>query len=264
MISRILRAYQFEMYKALHFRYTLLGPALVLLVVLCAPLLYPIGRDGVSDYGFIAYTTPVALNFLGFMLLLIYSAGLISTEIGSGTIRQVLIRPLRRHEFVFAKLMTGMSYALLLTLLVSGATWLLAVLLGELTGVHYGGELIFTQQEMSKAYFLGGLLSLPPQWAGVAFALLLSSLTRSPLAAATGTVGLWIVLDLVKYPLGIEQFVFSTYLEKPWSIYISRCDGIDSYWFPMTWYCLGVPGITFLVFTLLTLLVMRRRNFSGC
>ncbi|MBI2435609.1 MAG: ABC transporter permease subunit [Candidatus Hydrogenedentes bacterium] len=263
MTRRIVQAYLFEMYKVIHYKYSAMGPVLVLIAVVCAPLLYPISKDEVSDYGFIAYITPVALNFLGFLLLLIYSAGLVSTELASGTIRQVLIRPVRRHEFVLAKLLNGMTYALLLTLIVGASSWLLAWLLGELMGVTYGGELLFTREEMSNAYLLGLLLSLAPQWAGVALALMFSSFFRSPMTAASGAVGGWILIDLVKYPLGIERFVFSTYLEKPWAVFSSRSEAIALDWFPGVWYVLGTSFAVMAVCTALAIVALQRRNLSA-
>jgi len=263
MMQRIWTCYLFEMYKTIQYQHAAMGPVLVLVTVLCAPMLYPIAQDGSADYGFIAYITPLALNFLGFLLLLIYSAGLVAGEIGSGTLRQVLIRPVRRQEILFAKFLNGVSYAVLLTVIVGASSWSMAALLGDLNGVSYGGELIYSKEEMSRAYLAGALLSLAPQIAGVAYALLISTLTRSALAAATSAVGLWIVLDLVKYPLGIEKFLFTTYLEQPWVVFSARSDAMDAAWFPMLWQSLVVS----LVFTVAALsaagLVLNRRNFSG-
>lgn len=263
MTTRVFRAYLFEMYKAIHYPYTLFGPALVLLVVLSAPLLHPMSKDGVSDYGFIAYVTPVALNFLGFLLLLIYCAGLVSSELGSGTIRQVLVRPVRRHEFLIAKLLSGMTYAVLLTGVAAVSSWTVAWILGDLVGVNFGGELLYTREQMSNAYLMGTALSLLPQWAGVSYAILLSTLTRSPVAAASTAAGLWIAVDLVKYPLGIEPFLFSTYLEKPWTVFASRCNAIDTPWFPMVWYCAGSSLAVFVVCAAAAMLVLHRRNLSA-
>lgn len=260
---RIGRAYLFEMYKAIHFPYTLLGPVLVLLVVLCAPLLYPVARDGVSDYGFIAYVTPLALNFLGFLMLLIYCAGLVSTESGNGTVRQALLRPLHRYEYVLAKLLNGMTYALILTLVVSVSSWMMVFVLGDLVGVNYGGELLYSKEEMSLAYMGGMLLSLAPQWAGVSFALLLSTLTRSPLVAASAATGIWIVLDLVKHPLHIAPYLFTTYLEQPWSVFIGQCDGLPVNWFPMVWYCLASSMAVFFGCAGGAVWVVQRRNYSA-
>ena len=122
MIWRILNAYRTELAKAFHRKFTFVGPLLILLVVATTLRIHPVVRDGAGDYGFIAYVTPMALNLLGFLFLLVYCAGLVSSELGSGTICLVLVRPLRRCEFVIAKLLMGMTYAVMLAATVAASS----------------------------------------------------------------------------------------------------------------------------------------------
>jgi len=77
------------------------------------------------------------------------------------------------------------------------------------------------------------------------------------------TVGLWVLIDLVKYPLGIAPFVFTSYLERPWQVFSDRCEAVDAWWFPMLYQCLACSGVTFFACTALAILVIRRRNFSA-
>src|SRR5690606_15584471 len=107
VMRRIVNAYQVELLKALHLKSTYLGLGLVAAAVLSAPLLHPLTRDGRSDYAFIAFVTPATINLLGLVLLLAWCAGLVCTEVSSGTVRLVLVRPLRRWEFLAAKLLLG-------------------------------------------------------------------------------------------------------------------------------------------------------------
>jgi ABC-type transport system involved in multi-copper enzyme maturation permease subunit len=263
MIGRIWNAYTVEMFKALRLKQTYLGPALVLAVVLCAPLLHPLHRDGVSDYGFVAYVTPLVLGFLGFLMLLTYCSSLVSSELSSGSIRAALVRPLKRHEYLLAKLLLGMTYAVLLTAITAAGSWAVAYALGELAGITFGGELIYTSEQMRTAYALGILLSLLPQFAGVAFALMVSVSTRSPAAAVGSTLGLWILLDLLKNPLHLEKLVFTSYLESPFQVFVNRCDAIETAWFPMTWYCLGASLSAWALFTAMAMLLLHRRNLTA-
>ena len=262
MIRRIWIAYTVEFPKALQRSQTFLGPALVMAAVMGAAFVCGVSTDGVSDYGYIAYVTPLALNFLGFILLLIFCAGLLSQEMQSGSIRQVLVRPLYRHEYVLAKMLLGMTYAATLTILVALGSWCIASALGELTGVTYGGELIYTKEEMRTAYVLGALLGLAPQAAAVAYAVMFSALTRSTVGAVSGAVGLWLLIDLVKHPLQIERFVFFSYIESPWQVFAGRCDAIDVSWFPMVWYCLGTSAASAVVCAGVAMLVMHLRSLS--
>ncbi len=263
MIRRIWTAYTVELIKARRLWFTYIGPVLVVLAVLGAPLLRPIERDGVSDYGFIAYATPVALNLLGLVLLLTYCAGLISSELSGGSIRMVLVRPLRRCEFLAAKLLLGMTYAVVLTVLVGMTSWLLAFTFGELAGVSYGGEVIYTAGQMRNAYLLGMLLSLVPQFAAVAYALMLSTFTRNTGAAIGAAIGLWIVLDTLKHPLRISPYLFSTYLEVPWKVFSNYGEMLDASWLPAVKYGLATSVASFVLFAFIAGCTLSRRNLHA-
>lgn len=263
-LQRIRVAYGVELIKAIRLRQTYVGPALLFLMVILSPLAHPLRQDTMGDYAFIAYVTPLALNFLGYVLLLTYVGGLIATEMDRGTLRMVLLRPIHRCEIYLAKLLLGCSYSLLLTLVVGLSSWGMVMTFGDLYGVQVGGVLRYTSDEMLWAYLGGALLVLLPQWAGVSLGLLFSSLTRSTGTAVSLSVGTWIALDLIKYPLGIDHLVFSTYLESPWHVFISQCDGLDGRWFPMAGYAVVTSAVVALGTTALGLFLFSRRNLGSC
>ena len=263
MIRRIWTAYTVEVVKALRLRATYVGPVLVVLAVIGTLALRPVERDGASDYGFVASATPLALDLVGLLLLLVYCAGLVSTELNSGVIRMVLVRPLRRTEFVAAKLLLGMTYAVALTVLVGLTSWSLAFALGELAGVNYGGEVIYTAGQMRNAYLLGMLLGLAPQFAAVAYAVMISTFTRNTGAAIGIAIGLWITLDTLKHPLHIAPYLFSTYLETPWHVFAARCEVLDAAWFPEATYCLITSAAALVLFTSIAGYALSRRNLHA-
>ncbi len=262
MGKRIWTAYQVEMGRLMRQKTFYIGPMLVLALILFAPVLHSLHRDGVSDYGFIAYVTPMILDALGFLLFLLFSASLISSDVHSGGIRQFFLRQLYRYEYVLAKLLVGMTYATLLVLLVGIGAWGLALGFGELRGVSYGGELLYSPEQMLSSYGMGMLLSLAPLWAGVAYGILFSVFFRTQLASVTGALGGWILLDFIKYPLQISSYIFTTYMTQPWQVFVDRCDGIDGEWFPMVWRCLSVSAITWGLCTVLAAWVLRRKDLG--
>lgn len=264
MARRIWLLYTIEIMKALRRRQTYVGPVLVLLVVLTSPLVHPVAKDGVDDYGFIAYVTPLTLNFLGYIMLLSFASTLVASEMAQGSLRGTLLRPVRREEFLAGKLLAGFSYAVVLTALVGVSSWTVAWLGGDLLGVHVGGELLYTGQRMLWAYIYGALLSLLPQFAGVSLALLFSTSTRSAGAAISLSLGTWILADLLKYPLGLEAVLFTTYLEAPWQIFASHCDALDYPWFPMVWQCTLSSLVVIVGAFALARLVFNRRNLGSC
>ncbi|HIJ66425.1 MAG TPA: ABC transporter permease subunit [Candidatus Hydrogenedentes bacterium] len=264
-LRRIWNAYTIEAFKAAKLKFTYLGPALVVATVCSATLLHKVTRDDISDYPFIAKTTPLAINLVGAFMLILFCSGLMSKELSSGTIRLVLVRPLRRWEFLAAKLLLGMSYAVLLSALGAATSWGIAGLFGDLEGVTFGGELIYTGAAMARAYLFGLVLGFFPLFAAVAYAVFISGCTRSTGAAVGSAVGIWIVADTVKSFVGLENFVFSTYLETPWQRFADLCDGIDvaSWADKTTLLCVATSVVSFAIFTGVAGVILARRDLHA-
>ncbi len=264
MLGRVWLLYRIEIIKALRRRQAYAGPLLLVFVVVVSTFVHPVEQDGIADYGFIAYVTPLSLGFLGYIMLLVFSASLVASELDQGAIRGTLVRPVTREDFLAAKVLTGFSYAALLTTVVAISSWAVTWLRGDLLGVQLGGELVYTSEQMLAAYAGGALLALLPKCAGVSLAILFSTASRSATTAISLSLGTWIVLDLVKYPLNAAPFVFTTYLEAPWQVFSQRCDALDYAWFPMAWQCalasLAVIGASLA----LALTIFRRRNLGSC
>ncbi len=261
-LRRIRAAYGFETAKAIRRKGAFVGPVLVVIAVVGMLLNHPVHQDGHSDYEFIAKAGPMVLGLLGWLFLVAYCAALVSSEVAGGTVRLVLVRPLLRHEFILAKLLHGMTYALILTLLAAATSWLVAASAGELTGVEFGGKMLYTSRQMAVAYVIAGTLALAPLFAAAAYGVMISVLSRNTGTAVASALGVWILVDLVKYPLGIAPFVFSTYVEAPWQVFANRCDGFADPWLPMAAWCLGTSAVSAAVFFAVSVLVFARRNLQ--
>jgi len=261
MIRRVVTAYLVEIQKALHAKSTYVGPLLIILVMALMPMVDRVERDQVSDYGFAARSTGVALNLLGLLLVLTYCASLVSSEIESGTIRLALVRPLRRYEFLAAKLLLGATYALALVVLVALLAWGGLLLFGDTQGVTYGGEVVFTNHTMIRSYLLALVLTMAPLCAAVAFAVAMSTVAKSTGAAIGATVAIWFAGDILKYPLHIAPFLFSTYIESPLELFANQADAFDPQWFPMALYCIATSLAWGAAAVALAVLVLRRRSF---
>ncbi|MCP4640719.1 MAG: ABC transporter permease subunit [bacterium] len=262
-IRRVWNAYTIEWTKAYRSKTTFVGPLLVTAAVIAITLVHPVRHDDASDYAFLARATSLVLDLLAWLLTLIYCAGLISSELDKGTIRLLLVRPLLRREFLAAKILHGITYAFVLMALVSGSSWCVVLAFGDLNGVGFGGEVVFTSAQMASSYGLAALIALAPMTATVAYAVMISSLTRSAAGAIGAAVGLWVLVDLVKYPLRIAPFVFTSYTGAPWQVFANQCDGFETSWLPMGWYALGSSAVAAVLFTTVALIVLNRRNLQA-
>lgn len=263
MIGRIFSAYVAELTKYSRLFFPYLGPAFVLMAILATLLIHPVQGDGASDLDFIGVAVPAALNIVGFLLLLIYTAGLVAGETESGTIRTVLVRPLRRWEFLTAKLLNAMTYAVLLNLTGVIGAWIVVAIQGEASGIDFGGELIYTTQEMNVALALAALLNLAPHLTAAAYALMISTLVRRSATAIAAAVGGWLLVDYMKHALRFDEFIFSTYLDHGWIVYSDRCKGLATPFAPEVYYGLAVSAAWFVLFTGVAFAVFRRRNFGS-
>jgi len=260
MIKRIGRAYLVEVAKALRRRFSALGLVIVLAVVVCLPLAKPISHGNPSAYAFVAYATPMALNLVGLLLLVLFASSLVASELG-GSMWLALVRPIRRSDLLLAKMAVGMTYAFLMTACAATASWALAYALGDLNGVTYGGETLFTHANMTVCYLYGFLLVLLPEFAAIAYATFISACVRSSVSAMGLSVGLWLLFDAVKHPLRIAPYLFTSYLETPWEVFTRHCDGISASWWPVSAYAIAVCSAWIVVLGVLSVVIMARRDF---
>jgi len=261
MIRRILNAYSIELTSAFRMKSTYLGPVLLVIIILLTPFAYPIQEDADSDYDFLAYVLPLAINVFGLFMVLIYSATLISTDLHNGSIRMTLTQPLRRREYWAAKFLHGISYVMALNLVALGTAFGLVKLLGDFSGVYFADELLYSDREMIQLLLTTIGLTLLPQFAVVSYALFFSTATRNPTTAIVLSVGSWLGLEAMKFPLQISEFVYSSYAEAPWTVFSDRCSAFtESSFYPQAYYGVGVSMIYMLVFASVSSFILSRRN----
>lgn len=262
MIRRILAGYSVEFANAIRLRATYVGPALVALTVLLLTFQYPITRDSVSDFGFVAVAMPTALDLVGVFVLLVYCSMLISVDVGSGLIRLVLVRPMRRREYYASKLLMGWTFALVLMALALVLSLAVAMATGELSGIYYGDTVIYTSAEMRNALLIALALNVLPLFATVNFALFMSTISRSRTIALAMALVVWVGLDLVKQPLQIEPYFFSTYLEHSWDVFVDRCNALPAEWSTTAPMAAAVSGAWIVGLSAASLLVLSNRDFT--
>ncbi len=262
MTRRVLLACVAEWTKYSRMPLPYVGIALVIGLTLATLYVHPIRADGASDFAFIGQAVSAALNLGGFLLTIVYSAALVSGEIASGTIRTVLVRPIARHELLLAKLLNGMAYSAMLAAAALAAAWVCGAALGELSGVAFGDELMYTTTEIYGAMAVAALLNLVPHFAAVSYAVFVSSVTSRPAVSIGVSVGLWLLVDYVKHPLGVGPFVLTSYLDQAWIVFQDRCNALDTPFFPEAVFGLVICFAWFVVFNLASIFVIGRRSFG--
>lgn len=227
MASRFRRAWAVETVRMVRsgFSWTAaLAPALMTGLV---PVIRPVTRDGRGDYDFIAAAMTATVCTPGFVLLLVWMAVWTASDLADGTARGLLIRPVRRSDYLLGKYAAGLSLGAFMSILALVTAWLLVWVLGDTSGVAYGGEVLFTSDQLAVSGLMALGTTVSVLWAGCAVALLAGVLTRYPGSAAALTLLTWLIVELVKYPLGIEGWVFTTSLEAAWQACADLCRGVE-------------------------------------
>jgi hypothetical protein len=123
--------------------------------------------------------------------------------------------------------------------------------------------MLYTSGTMLRAYLMGFALHLAPQFAFVSYAVMISALMKSNAASVITAIGIWLVLDAVKYPLGIAPMLFATYVDTPWEVFRAQCDGLTAEWGASLYWCLGTSLLAAALFSATAIVTIQRRNFNG-
>ena len=238
------------------------GSGLALIWGAGADVIFEGESQAATGYYFLLISNQTIISFVGVILILIFSALLISSETASGTLHMNLISPISRLEFLTAKLITGFSFSFL---------FVLSVCLPALTigGLRFGygsyieaGLVIFTRWEIFKNIIFCYLLLLIVLLAYVSYGLLISVLTRNTGFAIGMSVGGVLFLDLVSERLKISRYIFQSYVETPFNIVRSATEGFSIIWKPGVLNCLGVSLAWIITCFVLAIFIFSKKDYK--
>ena len=231
MLSLILLEYR----KLLGFR----SARLALLVMLALPWIWSFAPRLQEVYGLIlvsgwqlpALALITATQFLLPIFVAVTSAELVGSEVALGTFAPLLLRPVSRSKILGAKLLTALSYPLLLLLALLLASVLAGARLGfgEFAGGTGLGPGAWVGQgllspgsallEILRGHLLAGLTMLPV----AALALLFAVVYLNTAAAALATIATLLLMRLlVVFPLKFQQLLLTSHLDA----YLSQDGGV--------------------------------------
>lgn len=180
----------------------------------------------------------------GMYLLLVVGAMALSQEFSLGTVKTMLVLPIRRWQWVAAKLifLALFSLSLLLTLAVVGFVLVALtlgwgdVMLGEV--VRYAESAVWRQIGLATALTFFFLLPM------CAFSLWIGSLfSSSGAAVGTGLLSL-LVLEFAGGLAGYENYLFINSLHRPLAIIVKMGKGLNFQWGPLLTWGVGSSAVT--------------------
>ena len=92
---------------------------------------------------------------------------------------------------------------------------------------------------------------------------MISTFMKSNASSVVTAIGIWLVLDAVKYPLHIAGILFASYVDTPWECFRNQCDGLTAEWGQSLYWCLGTSLIAAAIFSAAAIVALHRRDLHG-
>ncbi|MBN1515038.1 ABC transporter permease subunit [Candidatus Sumerlaeota bacterium] len=202
------------------------------------------------------------------MLVIIFGSTLVASEVAAGTTRLALARPVTRFEFMTAKVMIGLTFAMMLM-----AAYFATIVLATPEQFAYEavvdeGEVLASQSRLIGALaiaFLGTLFQLT---AALAYGMMMSVLARGLINAIGAAIGIFIGVDVFKHVLQIPvpgageydlaPMIFTSYMTDFLKTAQDIALGLDTVWFERqgaAWTSIENPGIAAILIPALSCIV---------
>lgn len=222
-----------------------------------------LGAEQLNGWGYVSHSMQMVFSDIGLLFIVVFAAMLIAEETGSGTIRPVLSNAVLRREFYIAKVLTGMIYALAVSLSSLVMSIFLAALRYDFKAVSDTAGLIYSRKEVAGSFFLALFLSWLPLASAVIYGIFISTIIRKAGQAVAVAVGALYLIDFTKHLLGIENWIFLRYVGLPWAIFHQMAQGVDYQWSPPIWRMTGVTIVSSAVMFAAGLIIFYREDLNG-
>ena len=234
--------------------------------LLCAIIYFIAGQLSntatANAWGYVGFSMQLVFTDLGPIFIIVFAAMLVAEETGAGTIRSALAAPVQRWELYVAKGVTGLLYMMVL----SAAALLFSV---ALASIHYRfgavGDsfgVVYSRNKAMEELVVGYALSWIPLGALVMYALLISTLVRSPGAAVAVGISTMFLIDFTKNLVGLEPYIFTRYINYSWVNLLQIAQGMEYHWRPEVWRMIALSGVSAVVTFGAGLIVFVRQDLN--
>jgi ABC-2 type transport system permease protein len=279
MLNRLIRLIGFELHKLYRqkFAYILVGfvifnAAMFGIGARVFPrIISAFGSGGGGGPRFDGYTFATIISASSFsslgaamIAMLAFSGSVIATETDSGTLKNILTRPLKRYEFVLAKAAMLFFYCLVVTIVMSCiglfAGWMMYGL-GDIAIVETG-EVYRTSGEMLFNYAISCGLDLLSVYAVACLGMLFSVVVDHAAWAVITPLVVYPPIVFLKNFEIFEPYMFTTYMGAGHNVLREMAVVKSRTWFPDLWHFLAVDILTIAVLLGITVFVFSRKEIN--
>ena len=205
------------------------------------------------------FSLKICLQLLALILLALSSMTL-SEEIATGTAKIILVRGVKRRDFILGKFIAMVCISTVLVGFYHLIGLMLGHFLGGLVAVKEGEFLLFSAADLFKGFFGGMALTLCAVIALVAMGCLVSILIKgSGGAVGTGIVIYFFMQILSQIDL-FQKYLFTRYLFLPIDNMEKLAEGIYVDWARYAWWTIGVSAGSILIFLTVGIIIFNKRD----
>ena len=205
------------------------------------------------------FSLKICLQLLA-LILLVLSSMTLSEEIATGTAKIILVRGVKRRNFILGKFIALVLVGTVLVVFYHLAGLILGHFLGGLVAIKEGEFLLFTAADLFKGFLGGMFLTLFSMIALVALGCFVSILIKgSGGAVGTGIVIYFFMQILSQIDL-FQKYLFTRYLFLPIDNMAKLAEGIYVDWARYAWWTAGVSSASVLIFLCLGIVIFNKRD----
>ena len=269
MLGSVRRLFLAEMTKVWRTKFPYLG-------VLSSALMALVARQSIQEFSQPgSISAPVyfaaSINLSSTIVIpvfgAIFAAMLVASETSRGTLRTVLVRPVKRTEFLSAKLLSGIAYLLILfaaniipALLIARTYPLQSIDDRDIDIPGLAGQL--------RIFTTALALTLLPQIATVCFGFFISVISMNVATAIGVALGILLSIQPIKEFINFGDFrldplLFSSYYDTAMGIANSKAGGIYELWIQSkTFMLLSTSLVSSVLFVGLSYWIFSRRDLN--
>ncbi len=265
MSNMIIPLLRNEIAKAIRTKLPYFG--FLVISILCVLIFVVTGAslDGetLNAWGYTSLSMQLVFTDIGLIFIAVFASMLIAEETAFGTARAVLSSPVLRWEFYTAKVLTGLLYAVVMSIV----SLIISACLGswnyEFGDVADSIGVIYTQKEVLVNFLVAFFLSWIPLAALVMYGIFVSTIVKKSGQAVAVTIGTIYLIDFTKHIVGIESYIFTKHIGFSWQIFNQVAQGVDYQWTPQVWHMLAMSLIYCFVMFSAGLVIFSKRDLNG-
>ncbi len=194
------------------------------------------------------------------LILLALSSMTLSEEIATGTAKIILVRGVKRRDFILGKFIALVYLSTVLVVFYHLIGLVLGHFLGGLVAIKEGEFLLFTAMDLYKGFFGGMLLTLCAMVALVALGCFVSILIKGSGGAVGTGIVIYFFMQILSQIGLFQKYLFTKYLFLPIDNMSKLAEGIYVDWGRYVWWTIGVSSGSILIFLTLSIIIFNKRD----